>query len=161
MKKWIILFVFSLICNYALAANTFFLYVEENCDDKKVAIAESAREGILDIIYDAGYIIFDDVSAKKTEISDLINQTSSYGASFLIVTTITSNQTIFKEKLISVASKAQYTLYDLKNKSAVNSGKIEREINFEKSPMSRSQFWYNLGADIGKEITDMYTQYTR
>ena len=160
-KKCVVICSFIFLFSFMTAANTFFLYTEEFCDDKAVALEESVREGIMEEIFEAGYIIFDDVSGKKYETAALMNQVLSYGARYLVVVHIQSQLSGKNSAEEKISSTADYALYDARGQKIVGEARMEKEENMAKARISRGQFWYNLGVNIGKEIEKIYIRYIK
>lgn len=154
--------IFFLLCVILFSgySETIYVYTYELCNNEPVPIDIQAKEGILDGLFDAGHIVFDDIHDSQHEnllakgkIATLINHAKKGGAYYLvcalIITTVKPNPTENEY----IESHALYYLYDVLTGNLLKEGNTTVNNRENKTIMNKKNLWFQLGLYISKEIS--------
>ncbi|MBN2531582.1 MAG: hypothetical protein JXB88_01755 [Spirochaetales bacterium] len=144
-------------------SETIYVYTYEICNDEPVPCEFQVKEGILNGLFDAGHIVFDDISVSDRgnllsgiNIDKLIMDARSGGAYYFIGAQIISNLISLENKSECIESTAFYCLYD------VSTGKLLKQGNTKmtnkENQLSKEILWFQLGLYISGEINYFYNK---
>ena len=142
---------------------TIYVYTHEMCDEEPVPYDYQVKEGLLDGLFEAGHIVFDDVNDSflpdliTTEnIDTLIITARTSGAYYLLAVRIVSHmQDDTNPKIIE--STAVYYLYDVMTREIVKQGNTTID-NAGDMGLGKKKFWFELGLFISEEISRVYEE---
>lgn len=142
---------------------TIYVYTYELCNNEPVPCELQVKEGILDGLFEAGHIVFDDISGSdngnrlsKTHIDQLIMEARKGGAYYLVGAQIITSLKSLENKTEYIESMAYYYLYDVSTGKLIQTGNTKMT-NFNKEDLlNKEALWFQLGLYISGEITHFY-----
>jgi hypothetical protein len=150
---WLMFFGLTL-----LSAGTVFVYIEESCNGERGFFLKRTRDGLFDLLYENGHIIFDDISDKGMEnrfsgenFAIPLAAARKGGADFLIALSIDS--TVRKVSATpkspeKIDSRCRFLLLEVVTSRHVAQGEFVLNNNGKETEMDRDK----LGLELGREI---------
>ncbi|MCW8966842.1 MAG: hypothetical protein OQK82_09195 [Candidatus Pacearchaeota archaeon] len=141
---------------------TIYIYTYEVCSDEPVPTEFQVKEGILDGLFDAGHIVFDDISDSShpdllagDTIDTLLTTARKGGAYYLLGARIISHVLSETDK-DQIESTASYYLYDVYSGKLLKEGITKVDNVKNKNKLSKQLLWFQLGHYISDEISRVY-----
>lgn len=157
-RKVMCVVIFMCLTLASVSGDVFFLFSSEKCNDLTVPVDSSAKEGIMEGMFESGHIIFDDVSGKETSKDELIRMAWKYGAKYLIAVYVDSIETERENKPAKLSVKANYYLYDAKTNELVGDGELNLEEDNQEEAVNKAKVWFDLGISISGAIEGIYNE---
>ena len=162
--KRIVYFILLIFFSFGLlSAETFYLYIEESCNEIQGIYLAEAREGIFSEIFDFGHIIFDNVAddgcgtiLKKRDFSKPLNIALTGGANYLIAVRIDTFTTIYSGNLNQIESTATIFLIHVETGELIYSDKLMIDNKGKENEQTKDIFGFELGGIIAREIEQAY-----
>ena len=162
MKILLLLFIFCFFI-YPLYSETIYIYTFELCNEEPVPAEIQVKEGILEGLFEAGHIVFDDMTdtakgnlLSNENIDKLLFNVKKGGAYYLVGVQVLSSARADDNKAEYIESTAFYYLYDVYDGKLINEGKTKINNTENNARLSKEILWFKLGKFISEEVSRFY-----
>lgn len=139
-------------------ARTVFIYIEETCNGEKGEFLSDARDGIFEVLFDQGHIVFDngkegidnDIITREN-LSSVIFTAQHGGAEYLIAVSIASEKEELPGKKFRIYSTGEYFVFNVDSGELLFKGTAEFSNKGRESDISLKQCGLFLGRDIAEK----------
>ncbi|MBN2444161.1 MAG: hypothetical protein JXJ04_22550 [Spirochaetales bacterium] len=141
---------------------TIYIYTYEVCSDEPVPPEFQVKEGILDGLFDAGHIVFDDMSDSSqpdllgTDTIDTLITTARKGGAYYLVGARIISHVLSGSDKNQIESTATYYLYDVYSGKLIKEGMTKVDNRTNSITLSKQLLWFRLGHYISDEISQAY-----
>ncbi len=152
-----IVFVF---CAARASAVTVYLYLEESCNGERGLYLTAAREGVFDVLFGAGHIVFDDASDKglgtriaSADLDAPLSVARRGGADYLMTVAIESKveKTSAGPKATEkIDSRCAFALFEAGTGRLIARGEYALSNRGKEKDLDRNKLGFALGREIGK-----------
>jgi len=166
MRQLSVIIIFA-FCTHILAAETIYIYVEECCNGENGIYLDQVKEGIFDVLFEAGHVVFDDVKDKgagtfieEKNFKKPIAIARKGGARYVLAVGVQSAAQKIDENRERISGTAQVYLILARTGAVIYAGKAEISNKGNENELTKDKLGFELGGMIAALVTPLWPDYS-